>query len=124
VFQPLAKLLVLLAAVQLLGGHWMVLQTAAWVGMMVSYSERESVVVALEKTFDGAHPCVLCKVVKSGRYGEQREPVAKTILKLDAVLAPVVKLPTLHAVECEYAESPCTVAARTSAPPSPPPQMA
>lgn len=93
VFQRLAKLLVLLAAVQLLGGHWVVLQSAAWVGMLVSYSQGESVVAALEKTFDGAHPCDLCKVVKSGRDEEQRKPVVETVLKQEAVLVVKVEVP-------------------------------
>ena len=36
-----------------IGGHWAVLQSVAWVGMAVSYSQNASFKEALQKTFDG-----------------------------------------------------------------------
>lgn len=123
-FQRLAKLLVLLAAVQLLGGHWMVLQSAAWVGMVVSYSHGESMATALEKTFDGAHPCDLCKVVKSGRDEEQRQPVAKSILKLDAVLVVKVELPQPPRVAADFPAPLAVLEMVMSQVPTPPPRLA
>ena len=48
--------------------------------MVVSYSQADSLAVAIQKTFDGAHPCKLCKVVKAGRKAEQEKPAT---LKVD-----------------------------------------
>ncbi|HTI69765.1 MAG TPA: hypothetical protein VMF06_07350 [Candidatus Limnocylindria bacterium] len=53
------------------GMHWVLLQSVAWVGMVVTYAQRDSLPVALSKTFDGRHPCRLCKAVASGQQSEQ-----------------------------------------------------
>ena len=85
----------MLAAVQILGGHWAVLQSVAWVGMVVKYAQHGSLESALEKTFDGTHPCQLCQVVLTGRNAEEKQPLAKDLLKLkfEAVLAPATLVP-------------------------------
>ena len=120
----LAKLVCILAALQVCGGHWVTLQSVAWVGMLVSYSRGEALAVAVGKTFDGEHPCGLCDVVKSGREQEQKQQVAKTILKLDAVLAATAQLNVPQAAEWKYQAAVSLVATRSLAPPTPPPQVA
>ncbi len=86
----LSRILALIAAVQILGGHWVALQSVAWVGMVIDYSQQSSLSVAIEKTFDGAHPCGLCKTVTSGRSEEQKNETLKLLVKFEAVLAPQV----------------------------------
>jgi hypothetical protein len=79
---------VVVALVFSTGGHWALLQVGAWAGMVVSYSQTDSLADALVKTFDGEHPCKLCKVVKEGRKAEQEKPVTlKVEQKLDFFLA-------------------------------------
>ena len=56
-----------------LGLHWAVLQTAAWAGMLVTYSRDGSFRDAVVKTFDGKHPCSLCRAIKQGRAAEPRQ---------------------------------------------------
>jgi len=56
-----------------LGLHWAVLQTVAWTGMIVSYSRGASLREAVSKTFDGQHPCCLCKAIQKGRADEQKQ---------------------------------------------------
>jgi hypothetical protein len=73
--------LVVLALVFSIGAHWLVLQSVAWVGMVVSYSQEASVTEAISKTFDGEHPCRLCEFVKEGRKAEGQQQKA---LKLEA----------------------------------------
>lgn len=92
-FQRLARFLVLIAAVQILGGHWAVLQTVAWTKMLVDYAQQDSLSVAVAKTFDGEHPCQLCHTVKEGRKEEQKKQTPTAIAKLDAVLAPTIQIP-------------------------------
>jgi hypothetical protein len=57
---------------QLLGGHWAILQTAAWVGMVIEYSANDGLQVGLSKTFDGAHPCELCKTIAKNKGTEKK----------------------------------------------------
>lgn len=120
----LSTLIVFFAAVQILGGHWMALQSVAWIGMLASYSRGETLVEAIEKTFDGAHPCGLCEVVKTGRTEEQKQPAAKVLVKLDAVLALLAAMPAPDAAAWVYPEWAATASVRNSSPPTPPPLAA
>lgn len=62
-----------------IGAQWVVLQGVAWVGMAVSYSIREgSVTEGLSQTFDGKHPCPLCKAVKQAALESESQPSAPT----------------------------------------------
>ena len=83
VFVRLSKWSVVLALVMVIGGHWALLQSAAWLGMAVSFSQTESVSVALEKTFDGKHPCPLCKIVKAGKASEKKQELLRLETKFD-----------------------------------------
>jgi hypothetical protein len=103
------------------GGHWLALQSVAWVGMIASYARGETLVVAIEKTFAGEHPCGLCKMVKSGREREQQQDVAKMIVKLDAVLVATTTLRSPQASDWQYASGVPVAVARSLAPPTPPP---
>src|SRR5688572_3519270 len=73
------------ALVVAVGGHWAVLQSVAWVSMVVTYSQTDSWDVALQKTFSGEKPCKLCLAVKEGKQQEQKQSVLKVETKLDFV---------------------------------------
>lgn len=91
----IAKLLVIGALFVSVGGHYVLLQTVAWGNMLFSYSQNESFAEAARKTFDGDHPCEMCKLVKESREKEnQRKPQAKAEAKLDVVLPVAVRLKT------------------------------
>jgi len=77
-----------------LGFHWALLQGIAWTGMLVAYASEGSVVEAVEKTFDGLHPCALCAKVKEGRDSDQQQPlpVEQSMKKMSAVLASGIRL--------------------------------
>jgi hypothetical protein len=124
VFKCLSRFIILLAAVQILGGHWMALQSVAWVGMLTDYARSSSLVAAIEKTLDGTHPCGLCEVVKTGREQEQKQQATKAIVKLEATLFPASLLPLPTFSDWKYPTHIPTLAARTSAPPVPPPLIA
>jgi hypothetical protein len=68
-----AAFLCLIAAFQLIGGHWAVLQATAWFGMLVKYSEADGVEVGISKTFDGNHPCDLCLSIAKKKQTEKKE---------------------------------------------------
>lgn len=70
-----------------LGLHWAFLQTLAWTGMVITYTqETSSFQVAIARTFDGVHPCNLCKLVNAGKKAEQKQDLQKTF-KLEPALA-------------------------------------
>ncbi|MBX9742168.1 MAG: hypothetical protein K2W99_01300 [Chthoniobacterales bacterium] len=56
----------------LIGGHWAVFQSVAWVQMVESYSHEGSFQKAVEKTFSGRHPCSLCKKISAERQKETK----------------------------------------------------
>ena len=78
-----SKYLVVLALVFVIGAHWALLQSVAWVGMAVNFSQTESFATALQKTFDGQHPCPLCKLVQAGQTSEKKQDLRKAEAKID-----------------------------------------
>jgi hypothetical protein len=74
---------VVLALVMAIGGHWALLQSAAWLGMAVNFSKTDSVSIALQKTFDGKHPCPLCRIVKAGKASEKKQDLPKLETKFE-----------------------------------------
>jgi hypothetical protein len=110
-----------------LGLHWALLQTAAWTGMIIAYSQDAPLLTAVAQTFDGNHPCPMCKAIKQGRAEERKRDQQKqspdTDLKLKlslpgedfVLIAPVVlrvwvsPRPLPHSISTE--------------PPTPPPRV-
>src|SRR6266700_353717 len=78
-----AKILLVSTLSCSLGLHWAILQSVAWVGMAVSFSQSASLKEALERTFDGKHPCSLCKIVVEGKKSEKRQQAKKPPTKHD-----------------------------------------
>src|SRR6184192_2864605 len=68
-----AQAFVVCALVFAIGAHWTLLQSIAWVGMAVSYTQNSTLKEALLKTFDGKHPCTLCKVVQQGKNAQKKQ---------------------------------------------------
>lgn len=69
-----------------LGLHWTVLQSVAWVTMLVNYSAQTSFSEAVAKTFDGHHPCKLCIAVAEGKQSERKNKQLNTFAKGDWIL--------------------------------------
>lgn len=106
---------------QILGGHWAVLQSVAWVKMFVEYAQEDSLHVALVKTFDGEHPCSICHTVSDGRKKEEKKEATIAVPKIDAVLMTAVQIPRAEESACSYPSLQTTAAVRDLAPPTPPP---
>nr|MCH1922634.1 hypothetical protein [Shewanella ferrihydritica] len=60
----------LLGCLHLCGGHWGVMQAVAWTSMLADYSAQDGFVVGAKKTFDGEHPCCMCKAIQEGKKKE------------------------------------------------------
>ena len=62
----------------------MVLQTTAWIGMAIHYTQQNGIVAGLEQTFDGAHPCSMCQAIKAAHKQEQKKtPLVQAEWKKD-----------------------------------------
>jgi hypothetical protein len=76
-----------LALFLLAGGHWAILQTGAWMGMIVAYAKDGNVSTAISRTFDGKHPCAVCSAVRDGRKQEEKKaPGLQLELKKDFII--------------------------------------
>jgi len=118
------QLLLIVALFATCGGHWFVLQTVAWTKMLVSFSKHEDVTQAIGKTFDGQHPCALCKRIDSGKGSEKKQDVQWTVAKLtlfhESSGITLVRTDDFW----EHASPDFLVATRGDAPPVPPPRTA
>ena len=79
----LGKMLVVIALVATLGAHWALLQTVAWTTMLADNLQTCSLREAVARTFDGKHPCCLCKAVAAGKKSENKNGFALQTQKLE-----------------------------------------
>ena len=121
-FSPLRKLAIVAALACSVGLHWELLQSAAWVKMVVSYSSAAPLKEALEKTFDGKHPCSLCNEIAKGRQSEKQSvpTVAKKFEFSYSATSFVFSAPSNY-WQAELPEAFASSLART--PPVPPPRQ-
>jgi hypothetical protein len=85
-----------------MGGHLALLQTIAWGNMLVEFSSESSLSEAMDKTFDGEHPCSLCKVVRKSKNEEEKKPLLKAEMKMEVALPAPVKVPFPRSTEIEF----------------------
>jgi len=106
-----------------IGGHWAVLQTVAWATMIVDYSRDGALTEAVQKTFDGRHPCQICTEIQKSRQSEKKQEsllLAKKVELFDQHTAKIV-FPSGDSVSQPISDS--FSAARSQAPPVPPPRL-
>jgi len=92
--------------------------------MLAVNVRHSSVVVALEKTFDGRHPCHLCQNIAAAKEKEKKQPRMETLGKIvffceqsPVEFSPLVEMESLDAIRGVWS----SVAA---APALPPPRIA
>jgi hypothetical protein len=124
VLQRLPKLLIAVALASSIGLHWGFLQSFAWTTMLVDNLTTNSFCVALQRTFDGKHPCHLCKAVAEGKKSEKKSDILLPLKKLEAfnqsvtfVLSPPASFPGIEAPNA-------LLETLADAPPTPPPRAA
>jgi hypothetical protein len=80
-FVRIGKCLVIAALVATTGAHWALLQSVAWTTMLADNLHSASLPEAFVKTFDGKHPCCLCKAIAAGKKSEQKKEFTSPIQK-------------------------------------------
>ena len=119
-----SKLFIGLSLAVLLGAHWLLLQSVAWVGMIIDYSQTATLSEAISMTFDGEHPCRMCIAVKEGKKAESKQLQLKPELKFDFLCMEAASfLPPLLPFTLLTPESTFALP-RNEAPPGPPPRLA
>lgn len=83
VFFRLGKALVAFALVATLSAHWALLQTVAWTTMLAGNLQSFSFHEAMARTFDGNHPCCLCKAIVAAKKSQQKNQLTLEKQKLE-----------------------------------------
>jgi hypothetical protein len=79
--------LLIVALLAATGAHWTVLQSVAWTAMLADNLRTASFTQALQRTFDGKHPCSLCKQITAGKKSEKKGEFPLQLKKLDFIHA-------------------------------------
>lgn len=109
-----------------LGMHWALLQGVAWTGMFLANLNKVSVTEAVEKTFDGEHPCPLCLAVQEGQKKEKDDTkplTVKSVKKFEAVLVTKTKLVAPSAEIRSFLWLVSSFEGRSERPSMPPPRV-
>jgi hypothetical protein len=74
---------VVIALVLTTGLHWATLQTVAWAAMLANNLRYESLTEAVSQTFDGEHPCCMCKAIAAAKKSGQKTELALSVQKFE-----------------------------------------
>jgi hypothetical protein len=122
VLTRLAKFVLVLALACSIGLHWAFFQSLAWTSMLADNLRRDSLAQAVTHTFDGQHPCPICKAIADGKKSEKKTecaPFFKTLEFPPAAQDFVLTVPARFAPPSRadtFAET------LSQSPPTPPPR--
>jgi len=119
----LPKLLLVLALAGSIGLHWAFLQVVAWTGMVITFAQSKPVTEAVSDTFDGQHPCNLCKQIAKGKQAEKKSELQLESSKAKFANAPAKFIFRTPPLFWELTPSGELLASLTHAPPVPPPRF-
>ena len=122
VLARLPKLLIALALASSIGLHWAFFQAVAWTGMVISYSQDAPLTEAVVKTFDGQHPCKLCKQIAKGKRAERKAEYKIEMGKVKFPFAPIAGIFTAPRCFWEVGAGNSAAGSVTHSPPVPPPR--
>jgi RNA polymerase subunit RPABC4/transcription elongation factor Spt4 len=126
------SLLFLVAALHLIAGPLGVMQVVAWSKMIKDYSQEKGLLTGVMETFDGDHPCKMCKKISTSKQDEQKNPLIPQS-KLDMTskwfgMIPTMDLPSSNwrdaALATNFVAPVEGISQWGQAPPVPPPRLA
>ncbi len=129
----LLRKLTAIALCLLMQGPAMLVQEVAWAKMLVSYTQERGLKRGVIETFDGNHPCDLCKKAAELRQQEQPQDPAEKQLPTqrqrlawaEMVASELLKMPVIHGHDISVSVIACTAddpGKGADAPDSPPPE--
>ena len=121
-FRKFGQLLMIVAVLSATGTHWLALQSVAWSTMLAENLQTASWGRAVQRTFDGKHPCCLCKEIAKDKQSEKKSDIQVDLKKLDYSYSnfEFVFCPPSHFYEVRAAND--TAISLTQAPSLPPPK--
>jgi len=122
VFARGGKILVIVALVLTTGLHWAALQTVAWSAMFASHLRTQSMTESMAQTFDGLHPCCLCKAIAAAKQAEKKDESAAPVLKFEFPIYGETVILTSPARFAQVQSGNAFAASLRSKPPLPPPR--
>lgn len=106
----------------MLGAQWTLLQTIAWTTMLASNLRSYSFSESVSRTFDGQHPCPLCRAIAAGKKSERKDAAGQAPQKLEFPLF-AEQLVLIAPSNTSVLPRPTTFARSVSLkPPTPPPR--
>jgi hypothetical protein len=91
--------------------------------MLIEYSKRAPLCQTIAQTFDGAHPCSLCRIVATGRASEKKSDIQSPVPKTDIIcVARVIQLRSPFAL-VQYVLRDFSISEIEQSPPVPPPRV-
>ena len=124
VLRKASRLLVILALLASIGGHWALLQSVAWTRMLVERTSAESFTSAVQTTLDGEHPCDLCKRITKGKQSEQQPEKSQVKVKVDLLCERRHLAIAPQSEPMIFPSNPTEGTPRAERPPVPPPRAA
>ncbi len=106
-----------------MGLPWACLQSVGWINMMVNYSRQTSFIKAVSMTFDGRHPCNICKAVTEHEKTAQQSVAKSEKIKLIWAILGVDKFISLPIMVSMVQEPLCDAEQLYGSPPTPPPKQ-
>ena len=122
---------VLLSCLHLCVGVDALLQVVAWSRMLVDYTTQTSLAEGVTMTFDGQHPCCMCKAIAESRKQRQnKDDELPDLISIRLVLKEFVspgnsEVPVPQAVDFsadEFVPLPAGSSLQGESPPVPPPR--
>ena len=90
--------------------------------MIIDYSKRGSLCQAVAQTFDGAHPCSLCRVVNGAKSNEKKSDLQPLTPKIDFICAKGMAAVVRAFIDFEYVSVDFSFFEILRSPPFPPPR--
>jgi hypothetical protein len=103
VFGRCAKFLAVIALVIMTGFQWTALQTFAWATMLANNLRTQSVSEAVCETFDGNHPCPICKAIAAAKKSQKKSEATLSLSRPEFL--PPTQLAALTAPDRDHAAS-------------------
>jgi hypothetical protein len=123
VLHCITRAITVLALSGAIGLQWLALQSIAWTSMIIDYSKRGTLCHAIAQTFDGAHPCSLCRVVNKANSSENKTDLQVLTPKVDMICTKGRAITLFRPfVNFEYSTSNCFLSEIAHSPPIPPPR--
>jgi len=120
----LAKFVLVLALACSIGLHWAFFQSLAWTSMLADNLRHDSLAQAVTHTFDGQHPCPICKAIAAGKKSEKKSESAPYFKTLEFPPAPEDFALTVPARFGLPARTDVGAESLSETPPTPPPRAA